>query len=92
MGTRDLGQTWSHPEALTQLGWRPAENDLTVGVCDITLGWHAPTGKVLGIGHTARYTKRGFAGFAEGWEEPRDLAAVLCVALAEDPLFSDLFR
>jgi hypothetical protein len=63
METGDLGQTWSQPEALKQLGWRPAENDLTVGVCDITLGWHAPTGKVLGIGHTARYTKRGFAGF-----------------------------
>ena len=63
METRDLGQTWTQPEALSQLGWRPAENDLTVGVCDVTLGWHAPTGKVLGIGHTARYTKRGFAGF-----------------------------
>ncbi len=63
MGTRDFGQTWSHPKALEQLGWRAAEDELTVGVCDITLGWHAPSGKVLGIGHTARYTKRGFAGF-----------------------------
>ena len=63
MKTLDLGQTWTPPEALPQLGWRPAEDDLTVGICDVTLGWHGPTGKVLGIGHTARYTKRGFAGF-----------------------------
>ncbi|MFH1924083.1 MAG: sialidase family protein [Planctomycetota bacterium] len=63
MHTRDLGLTWTDPEALPQLDWRPAEEGLTVGICDFTLGWHAPSGKVLGIGHTARYTKRGFAGF-----------------------------
>jgi hypothetical protein len=38
-------------------------NVANIGVCDFTLGWHAPTGKVIGIGHTARYTKKGFAGF-----------------------------
>jgi hypothetical protein len=63
MRTDDLGLAWSDPKPLPELGWRPAEEGLDVGVCDFTLGWHAPTGKVLGIGHTARYTKRGFAGF-----------------------------
>ncbi len=63
MRTDDLGLTWSEPNALPQLGWRPAGEGLNVGVCDFTLGWHAPSGKMLGIGHTARYTKRGFAGF-----------------------------
>ena len=63
MRTDNLGLAWSEPEALPQLAWRPAEKGLNVGVCDFTLGWHAPTGKVLGIGHTARYTKQGCAGF-----------------------------
>ena len=61
--TDDFGKSWSTPEPREALGWRAAEEGLKVGVCDFTLGWHAPTGKVLGIGHTARYTKRGFAGF-----------------------------
>jgi hypothetical protein len=63
MQTDDLGLAWSEPKTFPQLGWRPAEDGLNVGVCDFTLGWHAPSGKMLGIGHTARYTKRGFAGF-----------------------------
>ena len=61
--TSDLGSTWTAPQAEEALAWRDAENGLKVGVCDFTLGWHARTGKVLGIGHTARYTKKGFAGF-----------------------------
>lgn len=63
MRTDDLGGTWTGPDERPELGWRDAPNGITVGVCDFTLGWHAPTGKVLGIGHTARYTKKGFAGF-----------------------------
>ena len=61
--TDDLGKTWTTPEPKEALGWRDAEKGMKVGVCDFTLGWHAPTKKLLGIGHTARYTKRGFAGF-----------------------------
>lgn len=58
----DGGKTWSLPQVHPDLGWRPLPNELQVGVCDITLGWHAPTRKVIGIGHTATYTKKGFAG------------------------------
>jgi hypothetical protein len=58
----DGGRTWSVPQEDPGLGWRPGGNDLNIGVCDITLGWHAPSGKVIGIGHTATYTKKGFAG------------------------------
>jgi len=58
----DGGKTWSVPRADSGLGWRPGENELQVGICDITLGWHGPTKKVIGIGHTATYTKKGFAG------------------------------
>jgi len=63
MRTDDMGKTWTKPETKDALGWHDAEKGMKVGVCDFTLGWHAPTGKLLGIGHTARYTKRGFAGF-----------------------------
>jgi hypothetical protein len=58
----DRGMTWSAPTPHPGMGWRPGEGELNVGVCDITLGWHAPTRKVIGIGHTATYTKKGFAG------------------------------
>ena len=58
----DGGKTWSVPRLDPGLGWRPGPDGLQIGVCDITLGWHAPTRKVIGIGHTATYTKKGFAG------------------------------
>lgn len=58
----DGGRTWSPPAADPGLGWRLGPGDLNVGVCDITLAWHAPTRKVIGIGHTATYTRKGFAG------------------------------
>jgi hypothetical protein len=60
--TRDGGRTWSPPTEWAGSGWRPGPAGLIIGVCDITLGWHAPTRKVIGIGHTATYTARGFAG------------------------------
>jgi hypothetical protein len=60
--TRDGGRTWSPPAEWPGSGLRPGPAGLTIGVCDITLGWHAPTGKVIGIGHTATYTPHGFAG------------------------------
>ena len=63
MRTDDLGRTWTKPREVPQHGWRDAEDGLTVGICDFTWAWHAPTGRLLGIGHTARYTERGFAGF-----------------------------
>ncbi len=70
MKSVDGGRTWSAPQVDPGLGWRPTANDLQIGVCDITLGWHAPTRKVIGIGHTVRYTKKGFAGI----EHRRDSA------------------
>ncbi len=63
MRSDDLGLTWTKPDERPELAWRDAPGNVNVGVCDFTLGWHAPTGKVLGIGHTARYTKKGFAGY-----------------------------
>lgn len=63
MRSDDLGKTWTEPNALPQFGWRDSPEGLNVGVCDFTWAWHPETGKALGIGHTARYTDSGFAGF-----------------------------
>ena len=35
---------------------------MTVGICDVTPGWHAPTGRLLGIGHTVRYKNNKLMG------------------------------
>jgi hypothetical protein len=61
--TDDMGQSWAPPREIPEFGWRDAEEGLQVGVCDFTWAWHAPSGKAIGIGHTARYTKKGFAGY-----------------------------
>ena len=64
--TLDLGKTWSEPSAVPALAWRQVDDGTPVvhiGVCDFQLGWHAPSQRVLGIGHTVRYTKKGFAGY-----------------------------
>lgn len=53
--TDDLGKTWTEPEAQPALDWRDEGHGITVGICDVTPGWHAPTRKLLGIGHTVRY-------------------------------------
>jgi hypothetical protein len=56
MWTGDGGATWQGPEEMPGLGWREEGDGITVGVCDFTPGWHPPSGKLLGLGHTVRYT------------------------------------
>ena len=53
--SEDLGDDWTKPDERPELAWRQEPNEVTVGVCDFTPGWHAPTGRLLGIGHTVRY-------------------------------------
>lgn len=55
MRTDDLGKTWTGPAESPGLAWREEEGGITVGVCDFTPGWHAPTKTLLGVGHTVRY-------------------------------------
>lgn len=53
--TTDAGKTWSPPQQEPALDWRKHDDGITEGICDFTLGYHAPTGKVLAIGHSTRY-------------------------------------
>jgi hypothetical protein len=46
---------WAGPEERPELAWRDEGEGVTVGICDVTPGWHAPTKKLIGIGHTVRY-------------------------------------
>lgn len=59
----DLGRTWSKPELQAGLDWRDAPNGVKIGVTDFSLNWHAPTRRLIAIGHTGRYTSKGFIGF-----------------------------
>lgn len=57
MQSDDMGESWTAPEEQPELGWRELENNITVGICDIVPGWHAPTKKIIALGHTVYYTK-----------------------------------
>jgi len=70
MRSDDLGKTWSEPKEQPALGWRALPDDVTLGICDFVPGWHAPTGKLLAIGHTVRYRNRALTE----QPQPRDLA------------------
>ncbi|MDZ4859292.1 MAG: sialidase family protein [Candidatus Hydrogenedentes bacterium] len=59
MRTDDLGKTWSGPKTIPELAWRTGAEGEDISVCDVTPGWHAPTGKVIAIGVQVRYGKQG---------------------------------
>lgn len=56
MRSDDLGKTWTGPiEHGATLGRRDEPGGVVVVTCDFTPKWHAKSGKLLGIGQTARY-------------------------------------
>lgn len=59
MRSEDLGKTWSGPTEIPELAWQPQPNDMVLAVADVTPGYHAPSGKLLAIGCTVRYSPRG---------------------------------
>jgi len=57
VSTSDLGKTWTQPvEHTATLGRREEPEGVIVAACDFTPKWHAKSGKLLGIGHTVRYS------------------------------------
>ncbi len=59
MRSDDMGATWTEPAEQPTLGWRYRKDSVIIGICDFTPGWHAPTGKLLALGHTVYYKKGG---------------------------------
>ncbi|WP_203329090.1 sialidase family protein [Candidatus Laterigemmans baculatus] len=61
--SRDLGKTWSSPEAIPALGRVPVEGHpgLQAGVCDVVPEYHPQTGTVLAMGHVVFYRGPRFA-------------------------------
>ena len=57
--TDDLGKSWTGPTEIPELAWHQEPNGETIAVCDVTPGWHAPTGKLIAIGIKLRYSPRG---------------------------------
>ncbi|WP_414663407.1 exo-alpha-sialidase [Horticoccus sp. 23ND18S-11] len=57
MRSNDLGRAWMGPYEHTEtLGRREEPNGVIVAVSDYWPKWHAKSGKLLGIGHTVRYS------------------------------------
>jgi hypothetical protein len=59
MQSDDMGATWTGPEEQPALGWRRGANNIIIGICDFTPGWHERTGKLLALGHTVYYVEGG---------------------------------
>lgn len=57
--TDDLGKTWTGPTEIPELAWRRGPNKETIAVCDVTPGWHAPSGKLIAVGTKLRYSPQG---------------------------------
>ena len=56
MRSDDLGKTWAGPvEHGQSLGRRTEADGVTVVPCDFWPKWHSRSGRILGIGQTARY-------------------------------------
>jgi hypothetical protein len=54
--TDDLGTHWDGPRAHDDLGRRPFPDGGEIVVADFWPRWHAGSGKLLGTGHTIKYT------------------------------------
>ena len=65
MSSSDLGATWSTPAESAAFPRKPfswkGRDDYEITVCDFWPKWHAASGKLLGIGHTAVYEKNAVA-------------------------------
>ena len=55
MRSDDLGRTWSAPVAHPTLDRRRYPDGVEVCPCDMTPDWHAASGTLLLVGHTANY-------------------------------------
>lgn len=53
--SKDVGKTWTEPQAIPGLGRRTLEDGLEEGVCDVVPEYHAPSKAVLAIGHNVYY-------------------------------------
>ena len=71
MTSKDLGQTWTKPVLPKPLEWRQNEDRETIGVCDVTPGWHAGSKRILAIGTQLRYNQAG----AQLMDKPRSYDA-----------------
>lgn len=59
MQSDDLGKTWTGPVEIPELRWAEEPGGAVTAVCDVTPGWHAPSGKLLAIGAKVRYSPKG---------------------------------
>jgi hypothetical protein len=59
MRTDDLGKSWQGPIEIPELAWQSQPDETVLAVCDVTPGYHPPTGKLLAIGGSIVYDPQG---------------------------------
>jgi hypothetical protein len=59
MRTDDLGRTWKGPTPIAELDWIRQGDGTVLAMCDVTPGYHPPTGKLLALGCSVYYDSQG---------------------------------
>lgn len=95
--TDDLGASWSElREHADALGRRSEAGDVVVAACDFWPKWHAKSGRLLGIGHNARYRNNAVIHdrqretvYSVYDERQRAWTPWTALAMPDDPKFSN---
>jgi len=67
--TTDNGVSWSKPQPVAAFARREIGNGFEEGVCDVVPEYHAPTGKMLAMGHNVFYKNDGHYPYPPpGWK------------------------
>lgn len=65
----DNGQSWSDPENIPELGWKPFYEDVFEGVCDVVPDYHPATDTILTIGQNVYYQNNQLLDCAGTWDK-----------------------
>lgn len=65
----DNGQSWSDPQDIPEMGWKPFYEDVFEGVCDVVPDYHPQTDTILTIGQSVYYQNDKLLDCAGTWDK-----------------------